>query len=141
MVDSRRPCTGPETRQLFGNPRSRGRCNRQGSKPSPSTCFVYFNETTNVRVVVHVDDFLCTGPEQGLADLRRRLDDKYVIKFEIFGVGAHEKKAGHLLGRTIRWTELALTYTGDGTLLEGLLDEWNVRAMRKRVMFGRLHRN
>ena len=58
-----------------------------------------FNEATNVRVVDHVDDFLCTGPERGLANLRRCLQNKHVIKFEILGAGANEKKAGKFLGR------------------------------------------
>ena len=44
-----------------------------GFKQSPTTPWVYFNEAINVRVVVHVDDFLCTGPEPGLANLRRCL--------------------------------------------------------------------
>ena len=66
-----------------------------GFKPSPATLCVYFNETTNVRVVVHVDDFLCIGPELGLANLRRCLQNKYVIKFELLGAGAHEQKAGN----------------------------------------------
>ena len=92
-----------------------------GFLQSPTTPCVYFNEATNVRVVVHVDDFLCTGPEPGLANLRRCLQNKYVIKFEILGAGANEKKAGKFLGRVIKWTENGLTYKGDDKLLESLL--------------------
>ena len=100
-----------------------------GFKPSPTTPCVYFNETTIVRVVVHVDDFLCTGPEPGLANLRRCLQNKKVIKFELLGAGANEQKAGNFLGRTIKWTKNGLTYKGDDKLLESLLEEWNVQGM------------
>ena len=100
-----------------------------GFKQSPTTPCVYFNEITNVRVVVHVDDFLCIGPEEGLANLRRCLQNKYVIKFEILGAGANEKKAGKFLGGVIKWTENGLTYKGDDKLLESLLEEWNVHGM------------
>ena len=57
-----------------------------------------------------------------------RLQDRYVIKFEINEAGTHEKK-GHFLGRTIRWTDHGLAYRGDETLLEGLLDERGVRSV------------
>ena len=81
-----------------------------GFKPSPTTPCVYFNETTNVRVVVHVDDFLCTGPEPGLANLRRCPQNEYVIKFELLGTGANEQTAGNFLGRTIKmdkkWSDI-----------------------------------
>ena len=80
------------------------------SEVERTTLFVYFNETTNVRVVVHVDDFLCAGPEPGLANLRRCLQNKYVIKFELLGAGANEQKAGNFLGPTIKWTKNGLTY-------------------------------
>ena len=82
-----------------------------------------------MRVVVHVDDFLCTGPEPGLANLRRCLQNKYVIKFEILGAGANEKKAGKFLGRVMKWTANGLTYKGDDKLLESVLGEWNVHGM------------
>ena len=100
-----------------------------GFKQSPTTPCVCFNEATNVRVVVHVDNFLCTGPEPGLANLRRCLQNKYVIKFEILGAGANEKKAGKFLGRATKWTENDLTYKGDDKFLESLLEEWNVHGM------------
>ena len=72
---------------------------------------------------------MCTGPEAGLANLRRCLQNKYVIKFEILGAGAIEKKAGKFLGRVIKWTENGLTYKGDDKLLESLLEEWNVHGV------------
>ena len=62
-------------------------------------------------------------------DLRRCLQNKYVIKFEILGAGANEKKAGKFLGWVIKWTENGLTYKGDDKLLESLLEEWNVHGI------------
>ena len=94
-----------------------------GFKQSPTTPCVCFNEATNVRVVVHVDNCLCTGPEPGLANLRRCLQNKYVIKFEILGAGANEKKAGKFLGRATKWIENGLTYKGDDKFLESLLED------------------
>ena len=62
-----------------------------GFKQSPTTPYVCLNEATNVRVV-HVDDFLCTGPEPGLANLRRCLQNKYMIKFDILGAGQMKRR-------------------------------------------------
>ena len=40
------------------------------SKTSPC---VYFNPLTEVRLVTHVDDFLCTGPEEQLRNFYHEL--------------------------------------------------------------------
>ena len=77
-----------------------------GFKQSPTIPCVYFNETKNVRVVDHVDDFFCPGSEPGLASLRRCLQNKYVIKFEILCAGGSEKKAGKFLERVIKWSDV-----------------------------------
>ena len=45
-----------------------------------------------------------------------------MIKFELLGAGANEKKASNFLGRTIKETENGLTYKGDDKLLESLLE-------------------
>ena len=47
------------------------------------------------------DNSMRLFPEPGLANLRRCLQDKYVIKFEILGAGANEKKVGKFLGQVI----------------------------------------
>ena len=100
-----------------------------GFKQSPTTPCVYFNGATNVRLLSMWKIFCVLGLFPGLGNLRQCLQNKCVIKFEILGAGANEKKAGKFLGRVIKWTENGLTYNGDDKLLESLLEEWNVHGM------------
>ena len=59
-------------------------------------------------MVVHVGVFLCTGLERGFAVVRLRLQDKHVIKFEVFRAEPYEENTCRFLGRTIdgQWSDV-----------------------------------
>ena len=52
-----------------------------------------------------------------------------LTKCAFFGAGLHEKKEGHLLGRTVHWTDHDLTAGRTIIRREGVTDEWRVRSM------------
>ena len=93
------------------------------SKTSPC---VYFNARSGVRVVTHVDDFLCVGPKIGLQHFYSELDKVLDLKCEILGPGPGEGKEGQFLGRQIRWNDWGLSWRGDNKLLGEMLKEWGM---------------
>ena len=63
---------------------------------------LYYHEGRMLRVLVHVDDFLCTGSESNLNWLREKMAEKFKIKHQM--VGMMENPFGEIvfLGRRIR---------------------------------------
>jgi len=71
---------------------------------------VFYNEVTNVRVVVHGDDFTFAGIREELEKMKVKLAEWYEIKMRgIMGSAADEVKAIKILGRTVRWTSEGLS--------------------------------
>ena len=91
-----------------------------------ATPCVYYNAKTKVRVVVHVDDMLCTGSEEELVKLRGRISEKYQITSAIIGHGSMREKECRFLGRTVRWTRQGIEWIGDAKLREALIKEWGM---------------
>ena len=77
----------------------------QETKGAPG---VFWNPSTGVELVLHVDDFLVVGEEQALQDLKEKLQAVYELKATIIGEGTADRKEGTYLGRTIRWQSLQL---------------------------------
>ena len=101
-ADSRRPCMVLETRAPAAWQSEVERTMKEaGFKQSPTTPCVYFNGATNVRLLSMWKIFCVLGLFPGLGNLRQCLQNKCVIKFEILGAGANEKKAGKFLGRVM----------------------------------------
>ena len=97
-----------------------------GFKGLVSTPCVYYNKATGVRVVAHVDDFLCTGSKSALEELQQDLGKRYQMKGQMLGPGPKEDKEGRFLGRTIRWKDEGLEWQGDQKLKEQLVKEWGM---------------
>ena len=97
-----------------------------GFIPCVATPCLYFNPTTGVRAVVHVDDFLCIGGAKELDEFRKALEKKYKIKSTVIGPGPGEVRGGRFLGRYIKWTELGIEWEGDDKLYKQLMDEWQM---------------
>ena len=55
--------------------------------------------------MVHGDDYMCTGPEKALEELRQQLAKSFEIKSAIIGEGAHLDKEGKILNRIVRCTK------------------------------------
>jgi len=98
-----------------------------GFEPLISTPCVYKNSKTGVRVVAHVDDFMCTGPKNELNKLQKDLEKKYKMTGQMIGPGAGEEREGKFLGRTITWGKDGLEWKGDLKLRECLLKDWDMQ--------------
>ena len=71
---------------------------------------IYFH-SNGVKIMVHVDDFLGTGPGKYLNDLEEKLLKKYEIKVNT--LSPKLAKSGEYLGRRIHWGEEGLEIEGD----------------------------
>ena len=72
-----------------------------GGKAFPA---VYHNPKDGVSVMVHGDDYLCTGPEAALKRLKAKLSESFEIKSSIIGKTVHLEKEGKILNRIVRIT-------------------------------------
>ena len=83
---------------------------------------VYVNSQTSVRIVTHVDDFLCVGPRSALDEFYGELS-KVLDLTCILGPSPGDGKVGQFLGRTIKWNDWGITWQGDDRLLKDMLTE------------------
>ena len=82
---------------------------------------VYFHRSRDLRIVTHVDDFLCGGPKASLLWLRKQLQNEFELKSQILGDGVGEDRAVKFLGRTIRWESHGIEIEGDNKLQTEIL--------------------
>ena len=74
----------------------------------------FYNDKTKVRVVVHGDDFTCTGTRAELDKLAGKMAEWWDMKLRgIMGSAADEVKEMTILGRSVRWTEQGIEYEAD----------------------------
>ena len=95
-----------------------------GFRASRTAACVYYNVTTGLKVVAHVDDFLVTGPRLELEKLRKKLQEEFEVDGDIIGLGAGEVASGKFLGRQIRATREGLEWEADEKLVRTLIDEF-----------------
>ena len=88
---------------------------------------VFWHASRDTLVVVHVDDFLCSGSRANLSWLFRALKEKYDIKMSMLDKEGQEVK---YLNRTIRLTGRGLEIEGDGKHRNILLQEWGMESCR-----------
>jgi hypothetical protein len=73
-----------------------------------------FNPATEVRVVVHGDDFTFSGEREKLEAIREKMKEWYEIKDRgIMGSERNEIKEVVILGRTLKWVDSGLEYEAD----------------------------
>ena len=97
-----------------------------GFKESITSPCVYSHPETQVRLVTHVDDFLCIGPEQCLQNFYNELSLVLDLKCEMLGPRPGDGKVGQFLGRTIRWNSWGITWRGDDKLFHDMIKEWEM---------------
>ena len=56
-----------------------------GFKEAVTAPCVYYNEATGVRLVTHVDDFLCVGPRGALSDFYNELRGVFELTCQVLG--------------------------------------------------------
>ena len=68
----------------------------------------------SLRVVVHGDDFTVLGQEADLDWFRRKISEKYEVKFRgRIGPGNNDDKSIRILNRVVTWTEEGIEYEAD----------------------------
>ena len=86
---------------------------------------IFYHPKTQVRVVVHGDDFTVAGTESELKRIQAKMHEWYDVKVRgVLGSGKRDVHEIEILGRNLTWTEEGLEYEGSNkhrqALLEGL---------------------
>ena len=67
----------------------------------------------NIKFTVHGDDFLIAGSREDCLWLRKSMEQKYELKFDMLGWEPDCKKEIRILNRVIRWTPSGIEYEPD----------------------------
>ena len=86
----------------------------------------FYNEETNVRILVHGDDFLGVGTEAHLRDLTRILLEKYEAVHEIIGPGKHLPKTTKIIGRHISFVPGGVDIEVDKKYIESSIEAYGL---------------
>ena len=97
-----------------------------GFKACRSVPCVYVNEEKDLRVIVHVDDFLASGQAPELAWFEAGLKKAFSIKTVELGGGPQCVQEAKFLNRSLRWTPDGLEIEGDQKHAEILIKEWGL---------------
>ena len=95
-----------------------------GFEASRTSACVYVHHQRQVKIVAHVDDFLCTGPKVQLLGLRDQLKANFEVDGDILGPGEDEVRNAVFLGRRFGWRPWGFEIEADGRLVKGLLSEF-----------------
>ena len=95
-----------------------------GFCPSTTCACVYVHHERRIRIVAHVDDFLCTGPKVELLKLRDQLQKDFEVDGDLLGPGPDEVRDAKFLGRRIGYRPWGFELEADGRLAAGLLEEF-----------------
>ena len=86
----------------------------EGFKRGRGAPTVVYNKGTEIRVVVHGDDFTFSGTKAELDRMRRKMEEWYDIKDRgTMGGGEGEIKEVTIPERTMRWKEEGIEYEAD----------------------------
>ena len=96
--------------------------------PCKTSACVLLNPANKVRVVSHVDDFLCSGPKECLIELRRLLKEKYEVDGGVLGPNVGETHEGKFLGRLIRYTARGIEWESDPKLVDSLIAKFGLES-------------
>ena len=95
---------------------------RIGERPLQPVAF--FHKTTEMRLVVHGDDFTFLGYENDLDEIEAKMSSWYDIKVRgRLGDGPEDVKKIDILNRSITWTGEELIYRADPKHAEILIEE------------------
>jgi hypothetical protein len=121
--------------------RSRGRCSSscrpKGIKKEKgflvgeaNTC-TFYHQNREIRIVVHGDDFVVTGPPKELEYVRQALSEKYSVKVRsVTGPSASDAKEGAILNRTVRWESGEVSFEADPKHVEKMLKDMRLTDCR-----------
>ena len=84
-----------------------------GYQQGVSNPCLFWHPAKEVTIMVHGDDFVAIGDDEQLAETERTLAQKYKIKTEKLGAGAHDAKEVRVLNKVIRYTDEGLELEAD----------------------------
>ena len=102
-----------------------------GYKQSAYQPSVYYHPEKELVIVVHVDDFLCTGDAEALEGLYTGLSQKYELKRTILSLD--DTRETTYLNRTLRVTDEGIEMIGDGKHSDILFKDWGITELSKDV--------
>ena len=97
-----------------------------GFEPCRTSACVFYHPVKKLKIVSHVDDFLCSGTDKDLVWLRSQLKDKYEVDGDILGCGKDECREGKFLGRLIRYTSAGIEWEADPKQVASLVAEFGL---------------
>ena len=98
---------------------------QDGFRRGRAASTIFYHPKTQVRVVVHGDDFTFASTESELKRIQAKMCEWYDVKVRrVLGSGKRDVHEIEILGRSLIWTEEGLEYEGSDkhrrALLEGL---------------------
>merc|ERR1711973_531261 len=103
------------------------------NRGAATPCAFYMAEK-NLRVVVHGDDFTVLGLEADLDWFRRKISEKFEVKFRgRIGPGISDDKSIRILNRVVTWTEEGIEYEADQRHAEIIVKSLDLQADSKNV--------
>ena len=109
----------------------RSTLDRLGYKQSVFQPAVYYNLEKDVIVVVHVDDFLCTGDGKALEELHVKLSKAFEIKQKTLSMEDYREVS--YLNRILKVNSEGINIIGDPKHSDLLLKEWGIQEYSKEV--------
>ena len=84
---------------------------------------LYYHPTWSIQTLVHGDDFISVGHREGMAEFRRRLEERFKTKSQLVGARAGEEcTEARVLNRIIRVTPQGWEYEPDQRHVDLLID-------------------
>ena len=81
---------------------------------------LFYQKERDMFVVVHVDDFLCSGEEKDLKWLQQSLEEEFELKAQVVGPGC----TATYLGRTITWHDDGISIEGSSKYIDQMAEDW-----------------
>ena len=108
---------------------------RMGFVQGKATPCAFYNEKLQVRTVVHGDDFVSEGPEQGLLIMDGMLRKEFEVKTEILGPEKRHVQELKILNRIVTWEKGGIAWEPDprhAELIIGQGDDQELQASQQR---------
>ena len=87
---------------------------------------VFTHPERDLRVVVHVDDFLLSGEAHQLSWFQDMMAKMYELKVQVAGWDRNDNRELQFLGRVIRLTHEGIELEGDDKNVELMEKEWEM---------------
>ena len=86
---------------------------QSGYRQGQSNACLFHNEKLDVSILVHGDDFVAVGSDQGLEDAKATLQGKYKLKVQTLGNGPDCVSEVRILNKVVRYTSKGVELEAD----------------------------